>query len=153
VKHVTELTRFLAKIASKNETTENGLYKVIQEHPLCQAVAALDPNADERAKAAITAFIAESFTTMIQDICSQYAIMLLEIKNQCDEFNDKGEAPDIVKLESMGSKSAETFKILVDVLKHAIEDVDWEYVAERIITAGQAARAGVTTEKSPFSDN
>lgn len=148
MKKVKDLTQFLANLASRNESTEHGLYQIIMNHPMLKALDALDPDIDEKIKFAITKFIAESFTELVQDICAQYALLLLEIKNQKDAHELTGKTVDIVSLEKMGAEQAEKFKILVDVVRHAILDVDWDYIAERVIAAGQKKR-----ESNPFSDN
>lgn len=148
VKKVKNLTQFLTAMAVRNESTENGLYQILMRHPMLKSIDALDPDLEEKIKSAITKFVSESFEELIQDICAQYALLLLEIKNQKDAHEITGKPADIVALEKLGAEQAEKFKIVVDVVRHAMVDVDWEHIAERVIEAGKKKR-----EKNPFSNN
>lgn len=148
MKAVNELTKFLTELAMKNEATENGLYKKILTHPIFKKVEALDEKIEESIRAALTQFVTDSFSELMQNICRQYAMLLLEIKTQKDAQENEGTEPDIIKLERMGLENAEKFKILVEILKHALLDIDFEHIAERVIVAGKKLE-----KTSPFSDN
>lgn len=154
---VDELTSFLAGLAEKTEKKGHGIYHVIANNEDLQRLCALSGDGSSKIKEAVRMFVSQSFNDMMSSICMQIALLLLEIKNQHDAFENDGTPVDIQKLESMGGESAEKFRILADVTKKAAKSVDWDYVAERIIAAGEAATAKPELEKpediGPFSAN
>lgn len=155
-KAVNHITKFLTEMAEQHELKGNGLWATALEHPELQKLEALDADHEKKIRTAIKIFAAESFTDLVQGIFSQLAILLLEIKNQKDAKELDGTEPDIVKLEKMGGESAEKFKMLVDVVKHAVYDIDWDHVATRIVRAGKRAdkmKEEGSGGSGPFSAN
>lgn len=152
-KKVDVLTEFLGAMAEKAEKSGHGIYDVIANNEELKKLRALDEDGDEKIRAAVKMFVSQSFNDMLTSICMQIALLLLEIKNQKDSFENDGTAPDIVKLESMGGDAAEKFKILTDVLKKSAASVDWDYVADRIINYGKSDKATKSDDAGPFSVN
>jgi len=153
---VNHITKFLADMAERNEHTDKGLWACALEHPELQKLEALDEDHEKRITAAVKIFVAESFTELVQGIFAQLAILLLEIKNQKDAYELDGTEPDIVKLEQMGGVQAEKFKMLVEIVKQSVHDVDWDYVTQRIARAGKKAsklKEEGRGDSNPFSAN
>lgn len=155
-KAVNHITKFLVEMAERHELRGNGLWATTLDHPELQKIETLDVDHEKKIKTAIKIYAAEAFATFVHEIFAQLAILLIEIKNQKDSHDLVGAKPDIDKLEKMGAESAEKFKMLVDVIKQAIYDVDWDHVAGQIVKAGKKANSMKeegTGESGPFSVN
>lgn len=152
MKQLGELTKFLAKMAERREQTcEPTIYSQMMETAAEKKIDTLDPDFEKTLRKSVTNFVEMAFVDMIQDICAKYALMLLEVRNQ-KIAADTGAEVDIAKLEKMAEEQAGKFKVVVDVIKHALPDVDWSHIAKKIIAAGREAGARKEA-KTPFSDN
>lgn len=152
MRSIGELTKFLAKMAERREREhEPTIYSQMLEAAEAKKIDALDPNFESLLQRSVTEFVETAFLDMIQDICAKYALMLLEVRNQ-KLSADTGSAVDIVKLEEMAADQAEKFKVIMDILKAALKDIDWEHIAVKIIAAGKEVRAA-TENDNPFSNN
>lgn len=151
---VNAVTEFLTDLAEQTEKTAGGLYAKIMASPLAEKFSALDPDKfDESAIGAIHDFISESFTSMLQDSCAQCALLLLEIKNQKDDYESENKPIDIVELHTMAEEVASRMHMVFDILRKSVEDIDWQHMAERIYAAGKAAKEEQEKPENPFSAN
>lgn len=142
---VNAVTQLVVSIATEREkdSVPNIYETFTNDGHLAASIAkkSLDPGAtlDDVLRPLLEKFAYETFDESLRESVTALGLLLLEIKNQKDAFDTTGAAGDVQKIELLARDVAKRFELITSVLKTSVEDVDWEYVAERMVDVGKTA--------------